>query len=260
MNIVENYKESLVYIFRADNWFLKVWPIVLIPFIPLLGVLGIFILKGWRFEMVRNLAFETNKLPDVDVILWLKRGAILWGALVVYFFVPWILCRILGVAGFWDLISDIHLLFTEGLESFFKDHLSDLLVTLVIYAVWGIISAPTFQCGMVRYVLTDNWKCLFDFFSNFYFVLRNLLIFLKFFAMWFLFVLTVLVVDGMLAATFFGVILIPLVTITGFYVTTAYELGELAHKIKERQSVSKALTLSMEEGGDDGYLRPSTDD
>lgn len=232
MNIFKDFKSSLLYIFGHQNWFLRTWPILLIPFIPVVGILAIFVLKGWRFEMVRNFAFGRNELPEVDLPLWLKRGLILWSALFVYLLVPWIVCRLLGVSGIFDMIFDIHLLFTEGLGAYLEDYAYDLLTVFTVYGVWGLISAPTFQCGMVRYVLSDNWKDIFRFLPNFYFAIKHSALFIKFYVMWFMFILSIFFVDSILAATFFGAILIPLVTVTFFYVATAYELGELASKIR----------------------------
>jgi len=237
-NIITRFQKSLTYVFDYKNWPVRIWPIFLAPLLPIIGILSLLLLKGWRFEMVRSIAEERNDLPPVNIILWLKRGAILWSALFVYFLVPWIVCRVLGVSGIVDWISDVHLLFTEGVEAFVQDVGSDLLTVFIVYSTWALISAPTFQCGMVRYVLSGDWRKLFGFLPNFYFVMSNIGMFIHFFLMWILFVVSVFVVDLLLAASFIGVILIPLVTVTFFYVATAHELGELALKIKSSASLA----------------------
>src|SRR5690554_633779 len=245
--VFTKFQHSLTYVFQYPNWLARAWPILLAPFIPIIGILSLFLLKGWRFEMVRSIAEERNELPPVDIVLWLKRGAILWAALFAYFLVPWIVCRLLGVSGIFDMISDIHLLFTEGVEAFIQDVGSDFLTAFIVYSVWALISAPTFQCGMVRYVLSGDWRKLFGFVPNVYFVLTNIGMFISFFVMWVLFVVSVFLLDFLLAATFVGAILIPLVTITLFYVATAHELGELALKVKRAQALHESRQIQSTE-------------
>jgi hypothetical protein len=243
MKIVEGFQESLLYIFRYKNWLTRIWPILLIPFIPVIGLFGFIILKGWRFEMVRSIAFERNEAPRVNIALWIKRGVILWLALAIYFLVPWAICRLFGVTGIIGIISDFHILFDQGIGAYIEDYFSDLITLITVYTIWGLIATPTFQCGMVMYVLSDDWKSLFNFYSNFVFAIRNIMLFMKFFVMWILFLLTVFVVDSILAATMVGVFFIPLVTITGFYITTAHELGELALKIRKAREPNDAVNL-----------------
>jgi|TARA_R100001440_G_scaffold8811_2_gene16656 hypothetical protein len=241
---MSRFKESFTYFFDDEKWLAKGWLLFLIPLVPVFGVLGIFLLKGWRLSMVDNLSKGEKTLPKFDPLTWLKNGLILWVALFVYSFVPHIVASITGVGGIVDFFSDIRTLITEGFEPFINDELQDFFWQMVIFLVWGIISLPIFQAGMIRFTINGSWKSLYNIPGNAAVAARHTLAFIKFYGYWLLFILLVILADMILAATFIGALLIPVVTVTFFYIMTASELGHLAKRVRASRSQSLNITES----------------
>ena len=48
---IESLKDSVVYPFRDRRWLAKVWPLPLIALVPLVGLLAVVLLEGWRLAM-----------------------------------------------------------------------------------------------------------------------------------------------------------------------------------------------------------------
>jgi len=243
---MSRFKESFTYFFEDEEWLAKGWLLFLVPLVPVFGILGIFLMKGWRLSMVDNLSKGEKSLPKLDPLTWLKNGFILWVALFAYSFVPHIIASITGVGGIIDFFSDIMTLLTEGFEPFIKDELQDLFWQMLIFLVWGIVSLPIFQAGMIRFTINGSWKSLYNIPVNTALAARHSLDFIKFYGYWLVFVFLVIVADMILAATFIGALLIPVVTVTFFYIMTAAELGHLAEKVRSssRETLTEAKTVS----------------
>lgn len=244
--MLNEFKESFQYFFRDERWVGKSWILFVIPLIPVFGLLGLFVLKGWRFSMVSQISQGTYELPNFDPLRWLKIGVILWAAVVVYSFVPHLIASIVGVGGVFDFIGDVVTLFTKGFDAFVQDEMTDLLWQMVIFVVWGLISIPIYQAGMIRFVNNGNWKSLYNIPVNAWIALRCLPSFLKFFIYWWMFVLMVVITDIILVSTGIGALLIPIVSITLFYITTAHELGHLAKKVNSFCDDNKVSRYSLE--------------
>ena len=244
MKIMDDFKEGLVYPFKDKDWVKKLWPLPVIAAIPLLGIFSVILLKGWRFEMVKNIASGTKELPAFDFVKMLKRGALLWLVMIGHIFIPGVLCAILGLGGPFGLFLDIYEIITSGFAAWAKSEPTDWALTIMIYIVWGIISFPVFQSGMIRYAITGNWKVLLNAPANFLLFIRHIHYFIKFYLFWFLLLLLIFIADSMLLTTGIGLLIIPVFTVCVYYVSSAYELGELARKLNP--AIRDELNSSVE--------------
>jgi hypothetical protein len=231
MKFMDEFKEGLVYPFQDKDWVKKLWPLPIIAAIPLLGIFSVILLKGWRFEMVRNLAFGTKELPAFDFFKMLKRGAILWLVMIGHIFIPGVLCTILGLSGPLGLLVDMYEIITSGFSEWAKSEPSDWALTIMIYIIWGLISFPVFQSGMIRYAISGNWKDLLNVPANGLLFIRNIHHFIKFYIYWLLLLFLIFIADSMLLMTGIGLLIIPAFTVCVYYLSSAYELGELARKL-----------------------------
>ncbi|WP_020405079.1 DUF4013 domain-containing protein [Hahella ganghwensis] len=241
MSFVKGMKQSLIYPFEDRDWLGKLWPLPVIAAIPVLGLVSVILLKGWRLDMVRNLAQGSQELPVFRPLAMLKTGALLWVVMMGHVFIPGVLCSILGIGGPLGFVADIYEILTEGFSAWAKSEPSDWLLTLMIYMIWGVISFPVFQAGMIRYALSGDWKTLLNAPANFLLFIRHIHYFLKFYICWALLLLGIFLVDTVLAFTGVGLLLVPVFTVCAYYITSAHELGLLARKMN-RQLQEREIT------------------
>ena len=90
-------------------------------------------------------------------------------------------CYLLGLKGILGLFLDILEFIQDGLTGYLTDYIEDYIATLFIYFIWGIISNPILQCGIIRYALTGKWLELLNIPKNILFLMANLHNFLKFY-------------------------------------------------------------------------------
>ena len=237
MSFISEFKHSITYPFEDKEWLKKTWPIILISFIPIIGILGLILLKGWRFETIKCLKNNKGKLPDFDFVVIFMRGLFLWGAMLSYFIVPSIICALLGIGGPIGFLVDVYTIFAEGFSAWVLTEPDDWLLTIIVYVIWGIISYPIYQAGMVRYLLTDNWKTIFNVPANTITFLRNIHYFMKFYLFWIIILVILFFLDFIFAFTGIGLLIIPPLSICLYYSTTAYELSHLVQAIEARRKV-----------------------
>ncbi|OUS24769.1 hypothetical protein A9Q99_23530 [Gammaproteobacteria bacterium 45_16_T64] len=237
MSFMDDFRAGIRYPFADSEWLRKLWPLPLIAAIPILGVVSLLILKGWRFQMVKQMVGGSTELPEFDLWVMLKRGALLWVVMIAHIFIPGVLCAILGLGGPLSLIADLYQIIDEGFSSWAKSAPTDWALTIFIYVMWGVISFPVYQSGMIRYALTGNWKSMLNAPANFLVFLRFSHWFAKFYVSWLLLSLVILAVDSVLVFTGVGVLVIPTFTVCAYYVTSAYELGHLAKRLHSSEVV-----------------------
>ncbi|MDG9670600.1 DUF4013 domain-containing protein [Hahella sp. CR1] len=239
MPFIEGIKQSLIYPFEDRDWVSKLWPLPLIAAIPVLGLISVILLKGWRFEMVKRIAQGSHELPPFRPIPMLKTGALLWVVMMGHMFIPGVLCSILGIGGPLGFVADLYDILTEGFSAWAKSQPSDWLLTILVYLTWGVISFPVFQSGMIRYALSGDWKTLLNAPANFLLFVRHAHYFLKFYIYWVLLSLGIFLADSVLAFTGIGLLLVPVFTVCAYYITTAHELGLLARKVNNTKAASE---------------------
>jgi hypothetical protein len=131
-------------------------------------------------------------------------------------------------------LLDLFTIFTDGFDSWAKTEPSEYAWTFAVYATWAIVSLPIYQAGMIRFAISGNWKSLLNVPANALFFLRHLISFIKFYAYWLLLCLLILIIDMVLTITVIGVFFIPVISICLYYISSAYELGKLAQKVKSK--------------------------
>ena len=244
MALFSDIKHSVTYPFNDSNWLHKLWPLPLIAAMPLVGLVSIILLKGWRFEMVRNLANGVDDLPDFDLVLFFKRGLILWAVMLGHIFVPAVVCGLLGIGGPLGFVADIYEIVTSGFSAWARSEPSDWLLTLLVYAIWAVISFPVFQTGMIRYALSNDWKSMLNAPLNTLLFIRYMHLFIKFYLCWLILSLMILCTDLLLAATGIGLLLIPVFTVCVYYISSAHELGHLARRMNRLGRTSEQQTAA----------------
>ncbi|MDP5032506.1 DUF4013 domain-containing protein [Paraglaciecola sp.] len=232
--MLNNIKQSILYPYKDPAWLKKLWILPLITLIPIIGIISLIILKGWRFSMVKNLSVGNENLPELDFGTMLKNGAILWVVMLSYALVPSIILGLLGMGGPIGLLADLITIFTDGFDTWVKTEPSEIMWTFAVYTIWAIISLPIYQAGMIRFAVTGNWKSLLNVPANTFLFLRYLPSFIGFYLYWLILCLLIFIIDLALTVTVIGVILIPVVSICLYYISSAYELGKLAQKIKNK--------------------------
>ncbi len=234
MGFLEEFKEGFVYAFEDKRWLNKLWVLVLLALIPFISLLSVILFKGWRFEMVKNMSKGSTELPEFNFILMLKQGALLWAVMGLHILIPGVLLSLLGM-GTVNLIGDGYAVIASGFNS---DEITqtgtNIGVSFLVYLIWGIISLPVFQSGMIRYALTGKVKTLFNAPVNFLFFIKNLHHFITFYIYWLMLLALLFFVDSVLAITGIGFLIIPVLSISAYYITSAHELGSLAQRVSKR--------------------------
>lgn len=235
VSFYNDFKDSLCYPFKDSEWAAKLWPLPLITLIPVIGLLSVILLKGWRFEMVKRLSAGDVTLPPFDPVIMFKRGLLLWCVMTAHIFVPGILCAILGIGGPIGFVQDLYQILANGFSDWAQSEPKDWAFSILIYFIWAIISFPVFQAGMIRYANSGDWKTLLNVALNFALFVKYIHYFIKFYLSWLALIVLIAVLDSALAITGFGILLIPTVSIVGYYISSAYDLGVLAHKINSKE-------------------------
>lgn len=235
--MLDEIQTSLIYPFRDKRWLRKMWPLLILPLIPILGVGSIIFYNGWRLEMIKNIASGRLELPDLDLVKIFKNGLILWGIFSLYIFVPGLLCAILGISGPLAFIADVYEIYQQGFSSWSEDAIFDLLLAVSIYLIWALISVPMYHVGMIRFALSKQWYDLINLPINFVVLIRYGFSFLKYYLYALILSLIIIAVDMVFALTGIGLFFITLITISGYYVCSAYELGQLARKMTKKEPV-----------------------
>lgn len=234
MSFTSELQASITYPLEDKEWLKKTWPLLVIAFIPVVGLFSIILLKGWRFETIKSLKENNGKLPDFNFMVMLKEGAFLWAAMFSYILVPGLICSLLGVGGPIGFILDIFSILQDGVGAWLETEPTDWVITVFVYLCWGVVSYPIYQAGMVRYAISGNWKTLFNIPANFFTLIRNIRSFALFYMYWFIISFLLILIDSSLAFTGIGILITPL-SMCLYYSSTAYELSHLIQDIEKRK-------------------------
>lgn len=230
--MLSDIKKSIVYPFEDNNWLAKSWLLLLLPLIPFMAIFSPILYKGWRLQMIKNLSQGDESLPLFEPVEWLKNGAILWLVWFAYLLLPSLLLSILGFVGPIDMIGDIYDLFTSSnIQAWLDQQAGEWVVSLTVYLIWGLLAYPLYQAGVIRFALNENWKSVFNLLANAMLLMRYALSFLSYLITWLIILLGLVFLDLLLSFTGIGILIIPLMTLTLYYVTTAYKLGHISRQI-----------------------------
>jgi len=154
--------------------------------------------------------------------------------------IPTAFCYLLGLKGILGLFLDILEFIQGGLTGYLTDYIEDYIATLFIYFIWGMISNPILQCGIIRYALTGKWLELLNIPKNILFLMANLHNFLKFYVFYLVTVLLLIILDSLLLFIAFPIeiLLLPFLLVL-YYGSVSHELGHLAKNAFLKQVNSK---------------------
>jgi len=231
---IESLKDSIVYPFRDRHWLAKMWPLPLIALIPVVALLAVVLFKGWRLAMTARLARGDESLPELDLVRFLRQGAVLWAFTFLYLFVPGLVCAVLGIGGPFGFVADLFQIGTGGVQQWAQNEPSDWAWSLLVYLVWAVISLPVYQAGVVRYSLGDSWRTMLNVPANLALFLREAPAFGRFYFNWLVLGLAIAFAGTLLALTGIGLPFVPALTLWLYYSSTAHELGHLAAKVHAR--------------------------
>lgn len=230
-HFIQDMRESVFYVFKFESWPKRLWPFLVLIFVPIVGLLNVVLLKGWRFQMVQNIARGIEELPPVDLFSHFKTGVLLWVCTLLYTFVPALFLFATGLGGPISLVSDSSLLVNEGFSSWSAAAVANILVTVTVYLLWFVFSLPTYQAGVIRYALSGKWQAMLNVPANISIVIKYPRYFMKYYFSWVVMLLLILLCNALLAMTVVGVLFIPTLVVCMYYIVTAHELGHLASKI-----------------------------
>ncbi|MEM6972014.1 MAG: DUF4013 domain-containing protein [Pseudomonadota bacterium] len=230
--------------FREADWQAKVWPLPLIAFIPLIDLITF---EGWRMMVVKRMAKGESPLPAFDIGAKLAEGITIVLCRATYVLVPVLISNLTGVGGLIGRILDLFLLASGDGQAIGEDFVSDLAYSMLIIVVWYVISAPIFHCGMIRYALSGDWKCLLNVPANLMLFLGHVHYFILFYIYAVVAAILIVFVAIALTITAVGVVLVPIAVFCLYYTMSAYEIGELAQKIGSRRAARAAKRLEKAE-------------
>jgi hypothetical protein len=249
---ITTYQEALRLPFRQERWPEKVWWLSALGFVPFIDLL---VFRGWRLEVTRRIGLgERQPLPDGrDLLRFLGHGIILWTMTLLYFIIPFLIIFTTGAGTLRSLREVATWLYlsvtnqpTIPLLELLGQEAGRFLTRVAIQGAWLVVSWPMYRVGMLRFALTGNPLSFFRLFSNLAIVLRNIGAFIKLFLYELPTFLLMTTVSAILAATGFGALLIPAVTMPLYYWITGFEYGHLAHELspslQQRKAISAGLT------------------
>jgi hypothetical protein len=239
MSVSTHFTNSFTYVFKDEQWLSKTWPLFVITLVPVFGLLGLIFFKGWRFQVVQHASKGHTNLPDLDLLEAFRKGLILWVFTFVYLLVPSVICMLLGIGGLFAIFADIYEILIEGFEYWIKDEPTDIVYSLLVYAVWFVIMRPMYQVGLIKYAITCQWIAMLNIPYNLLSLLRHLHWFIMFFVFWVLMLFIIVAIDTLLVFTVVGAFLIPSITICLYYITSSYELSLLAQRMNKKYIKNK---------------------
>lgn len=242
--LLNEYREGYTYLFHDKTFYKKLWLIPLLLFFPFLKYpFGILFIKGWQVKMVEDIMFDKDLQP-LDIKTIFLKGIQITGVTILYLFIPTLLCYILGLKGILSIILDIVELVKNGLWGYIQDYIEDSISTFLIYILWGFISNPILQCGIIRYAITGKWVELLNIPKNLMLLIVNIHKFIKFYVFYLVTLLVLTVIDLFLFTIFLPIeiILHPFLLVL-YYGSVSHELGHLARDIyiKEKQKTGNIL-------------------
>ncbi len=178
-----NYFSALKAPFNHPQWFARLWWVALIGLLP---VIDLLVLRGWRLDLTRRIAYGTaNPFPFAkDFGRFLASGSVLWCMTLLYA-LPAIALLILldatqvisALAAFLDIIKSIFTLsfdifWTAVLQlgrALFKSWLPVIVVLLFVFFLTG----PLYRAAAVRYALTGKLSSFFHVRTNAKMVFAN---------------------------------------------------------------------------------------
>lgn len=232
MALMDALLEGIKFPFKDERWLLKTWPLLLLPFFPVLGIVSVILFEGWRVATIRSLASVPYLLPPCEPGHWLKDGAILWVVKILYLMTPYLLVSVTGVGGVGGLVSDVGTVNSQGFAAWLEQKPYDLLWTVLIFALWSVLASPLYHAGLLRYALSGQRRTLLNLPGNVLLVTRYLPEFLMMYLSWLAIIFFIALVDVMLGITGIGLLILPAVTFMLFFTVSSHELGRLAQKIK----------------------------
>ena len=180
-NLLKEYQEGYLYLFSDRSFYKKLWIIPLLLFFPFIKhPFGIIFIKGWQVQMVEDIMLD-KPLQSLQIKKIVLKGLQITGVTIIYWMIPTAFCYLLGLKGILGLFLDILEFIQDGLTGYLTDYIEDYIANVIYLTfIWGIISNPILQCGIIRYALTGKWLELLNIPKNILFLMANLHNFLKF--------------------------------------------------------------------------------
>lgn len=232
--------EALIYPFRNPNWPVRLWWVPLVNLVP---IFGLIVMRGWRLDITRRMSQgDPDRLPKLadfgrffgdGVVLWIMTGLYYIPQIIILsLFAPDLMTNIWStVLYFWSLLAgDPMMTFGQYAASIGVG----LLTQAGVPILYQLVSLPIYRTAMLRYAITGNMLVFFDFITSArlcmaYFSGVMAAVFATLAANF----LINVVLSGVIAATFVGAPLIPLVTIPVSYWVVGYIYGSLARRMAE---------------------------
>ncbi|MEM9916214.1 MAG: DUF4013 domain-containing protein [Planctomycetota bacterium] len=225
--------------FADKGWIERYW---IVPVMILLPVINLIMLRGWRFELMRNLVWQRSpRLPNpADFFTFLIRGLLLWLVTLVYH-LPHLAFGLLHLA---QLIHAAQ----EGGDALIKE----LILIVVITVAALVVTWPLYRVAVLRYAATGSLSAFFLVPQNLWLVLRHYprLIVMGLSVLLVTFV-HVLILGG-LTATLVGLVVAVLATVPIYYAAT----GHLYAQMASRMALTHRWFVPVEAGAEDGPRKP----
>ena len=226
-----------VFPFYQKNYLPKIW---WIPVLALVPILNLILLQGWRFALVsRMTAHKEQILPDADIGLFIRKGAVLWMMTSFYVIIPTIIIFSVGAGELGSLFRGLGCFWTwifgdntsPPLHTCLANEADTMIVRLIIEFIWLIVQGTLFKVALIRYAISGKKRVFLSLAVNAGIALYHI----KTIVMMIVFGLVMsalfLLATSMMLATVVLTPFIPLILLVVYYYATGYEYGHLGHDI-----------------------------
>ncbi len=228
----------LYYPFRDYEWKTKLWWVPIILFIP---IFNLIILSGWKMSIMKRLIDgHSDPLPyPEDIPQFFKDGILLFLAKVFYVIIP-LLVLFLFKSG---IMSMSILLFDFSKGVFVGDgptlrETAGLLVEkfvlwILVTVFWYVAGSAIYTAGKIRYSATEKVSDLFNLFSNFIFIGRNISGYIKSWLFSLFLAVLLCSIEFVLGRYPYVNILSLVICVLVYIWSTGYEYGSIGKKAYE---------------------------
>jgi len=223
----DEFLNSLNWPFRDKNVSERLIPVLVAALIP---VIGIFVLIGWQYSVVRQFARGDSVLPRLKPLVLLRDGFVISLLAFMLTFIPPLILSVLGVAGIGGLIDDLLVYSSLSFELIAIDWLQDAAIKIAVAIAWALLASPLVYAGIIRSAANDSLLQFLNVPASLLYIAKNMGGFIKFWFFGVIFFALVGVMSVLLGFTGIGLMFAPFLALWGYIIMTSYELGMMARR------------------------------
>ena len=215
-----NFFSPLIIPFQQENSILRTGLCVLMSLVP---ILNLVYLTGYKHHVMID-TIQQKEIPSepMNILPILKYGLIITTLSIIFYTIPIVCMFLLGLSPLVYLLalSDV---FSGTLS--FGDWFLGLIVRCSILIVWQILLGPIFMSAQMQYAKHGSILTFLNIPFHIYYVLRNIIFFIKAEIFSLLFWALAFIVELVIAPTGIGLFLWPPFVAAIYIISSGYEYG-----------------------------------